>query len=90
MKSGASIKSSYQCTIWPTPGQFTNQSMICNVTETSGDKYSITSNCLNSTKGGSMCWGYVQGLSGKYAGKTGALSQIGNGETGAGQGAWAD
>eukprot|EP01037_Dinobryon_pediforme_P014913 gene14913-15051_t len=90
MKSGAALKSNFQCTIWPTPGQGTNQSMICDAADTSGDKYSVTSNCLSSEKGPSLCWGYLQGLSGKYAGKVGVMSQIGGGASGAGQGAWAD
>lgn len=90
MKSGATVKSTYQCTIWPTPGQATNQSMICDAVDSSGDKFSVTSNCLSSDKGPSLCWGYAQGLSGKYAGKVGAMSQIGSGASGAGQGAWTE
>ena len=89
-KSGASVKSTYQCTGWPTPGQATNQASICNFIDATGDKYTVTYNCLETTKGPGMCWGYLQGVSGKYAAKVGAVSQMGNGVTGAGQGAWAD
>jgi len=88
-KSGLVEKAVYQCIDWPTPHETTNVGVMCNG-GSGEDKYSVIGTCLFNNKGSEMCWGVIEGIAGKRAGKHGTYTHMGSGATTTGEGAWED
>jgi hypothetical protein len=89
-RSGAITKANYECLGWMTNGE-TDQRSVCNATDEAKERFSMRIDCLRPHKGEPtrlLCTGFLQGISGRYAGRHGAFEMTSfNGEAAA-EGAW--
>jgi hypothetical protein len=88
---GTTARATFTCQSMATPGGENDLRGLCDVTE-GANTYSVAYQCADSNAAAqeAFCWGLLIGETGRYAGKTGSVTWIGNPGSSAGQGAWKD